>query len=199
MSISVFRKINRRNKTVVRNHRFLASAIFLMIWLCSSPSFAWWMWTPGDSVDDSTQNSLVAGYKPDQPIPFSHKLHAGKRQIACQYCHNGARRSASAVIPSTALCMGCHQVVAVESEPIKWLTQKYKNKEPVEWVRVHDMPHFVRFTHKMHVISGVSCETCHGPVAEMEKVGQWAPMQMGWCISCHKENNASISCQTCHY
>ena len=175
-------------------------ALTLLVWCSvSSVAYGWWMWTPGDSVDDSTQNGLVAGYEPDQPIPFSHKLHAGTRQIACEYCHNGARRSVSAVVPSTALCMGCHQVVSMDKEPIKWLAEKHKNKESIAWVKVHDLPDHVRFSHSMHVLSGVSCETCHGPVKTMEKVSQWAPLQMGWCIGCHKQNNASISCQSCHY
>ena len=150
-------------------------------------------------MDDSTQNVLVAGYEPDQPIPFSHKLHAGERNIACEYCHSGARRSASAVIPPTSTCMGCHQVVATDKAPIKWLTEKYEKKEPVRWVRVHDLPDHVRFSHKPHVLAGVSCESCHGPVKTMEKLGQWAPLQMGWCISCHKHEEASINCQSCHY
>ncbi|MCY4443348.1 MAG: cytochrome c3 family protein [Proteobacteria bacterium] len=165
----------------------------------SSQAYGWWMWTPGDTVDDSTQNTLVAGYMPDQPVPFSHKLHAGDRQISCEYCHSGARRSASAVVPDLATCMGCHQVVAIDKEPIKLITEKYRKNEPLQWVKVNDLPDHVRFSHQPHVLAGVSCESCHGEVKEMEKVSQWAPLQMGWCIGCHKENNASISCQSCHY
>ena len=159
----------------------------------------WWMWTPGDTVDDSMQNSLVAGYVPDQPLPFSHKLHAGDRQIACAYCHSGARRSASAVVPGLDTCMGCHQVVATDKEPIKKITEKWNKKEPIKWVRVHDLPDHVRFSHKPHVLASMSCESCHGDVKNMEKLGQWAPLQMGWCVSCHKERQAPINCQTCHY
>lgn len=161
--------------------------------------FGWWMWTPGDTVDDSMQNSVVAGYVPDQPLPFSHKLHAGERQIACAYCHSGARRSPSAVVPGLDTCMGCHKVVATDREPIKQLQQKWQNKEPIAWIKVHDLPDHVRFTHKPHILANMSCESCHGDVKSMEKLGQWAPLQMGWCVSCHKERQAPINCQTCHY
>ena len=184
---------------MIRYNLYRLAILFVLSFFFSSNAYSWWMWTPGDSVDDSTQNSIVAGYKPDQPIPFSHKLHAGDRKIACEYCHNGARRSKSAVIPSMASCMGCHQAVATDKEPIKYLTKKYKSNESIEWVKVHDLPDHVRFSHKPHILANVSCESCHGPVETMEKVGQWAPLQMGWCIGCHKENNANISCQGCHY
>ena len=164
--------------TKLSKYLFKIIVIILALSL-SNQAYGWWMWTPGDSVDDSTQNSLVAGYKPDQPIPFSHKIHAGDRKIACEYCHNGARRSKSAVIPSSASCMGCHQVIATDKEPIKLLTKKYKANKPIEWIKVHDLPDHVRFSHKAHVLANVSCESCHGKVAEMEKVGQWAPFTNG--------------------
>lgn len=165
----------------------------------SGQALGWWFWTPGDTVDDSTQNGLVVGYHPDQPIDFNHKLHAGERKIDCQFCHTGARRSSSAVIPPVNNCMGCHKIIATDKEPIKWLTEKYKNNEPIEWVKVHDLPDHVRFSHKPHALAEISCQTCHGPVETMGTAEQWAPLQMGWCLDCHKENNASISCSTCHY
>jgi hypothetical protein len=174
----------------------LVSPFLLLIALVlasgSREARAWWMWTPGDTVDD-------VGYKPTQPIPFSHALHAGKRQIPCEYCHSAARRSASAGIPPLNTCMGCHKVVRTDKEPIKWLTEKYNKNEPVEWVKVHDSPQYVHFTHKQHVAAGIDCQTCHGKVENMEVVEQVAPLQMGWCIGCHKEKGASINCITCHY
>jgi len=175
------------------------SLVCLIFALHSTQSFGWWFWTPGDTVDDSTQNGIAIGYHPDQPIDFSHKIHAGDRKINCEYCHNGARRSASAVIPPVNTCMGCHSVVAVDKEPIKWLTEKYNKKEPIVWTKVHDLPDHVRFTHQPHVLAEISCQTCHGPVEEMGTAEQWAPLQMGWCIDCHKERNVKISCNACHY
>jgi hypothetical protein len=95
--------------------------------------------------------------------------------------------------------MGCHKVVATDKEPIKWLTEKYNKNEPIEWVKVHDLPEYAHFSHKPHVKAGVECQSCHGNVQNMAVVEQVAPLQMGWCIGCHKEKGASIDCITCHY
>lgn len=160
--------------------------------LTSERAAAWWMWTPGDTVDN-------VGYKPTQPIPFSHKNHAGDRQIPCQYCHSSARRSSAAGIPPLNTCMGCHKLVGTDLDPIKDLTQHYQQNKPMEWVKVHDLPDFVRFTHKPHVAAGLECQACHGQVQTMDVVEQVAPLQMGWCISCHREKKASTECATCHY
>lgn len=182
--------------------------------LASTGCRGWWFWTPGDTVDN-------VGYHPSQPIAFSHKNHAGDRKIPCQYCHSSARRSASAGIPSSNTCMGCHKFAATEHEGIKYLTEKYKKNEPIEWTKVHDLPDFVRFTHARHVQSGLACQECHGKVEEMDTASQGAPLQMGWCVSCHQqkgvaldqkgvasdnphksghtETRANLDCQTCHY
>jgi hypothetical protein len=171
----------------------LVTASLAALWLTSGPAQAWWMYTPGDTVDN-------VGYKPEQPIPFSHKLHAGDRQIPCQYCHSSARRSITSGIPPLNTCMGCHKVTMTDRPNIKTITEHFNNNKPMEWVKVHDLPDFVRFSHKMHVTSGgLQCQDCHGPVQEMEVVEQVAPLQMGWCVQCHKERGASIDCMTCHY
>ena len=149
-------------------------------------------WTPGDTVDN-------VGYKPDQPLPFSHKLHAGDKKIPCQYCHSAARRSETAGIPPVNTCMGCHRLVAVDRDPIKYIQEKYAAHDPIVWTKVHDMPDFVRFTHKRHVQAGVACETCHGDVAKMDTAEQKAPLQMGWCVECHMQKGAPTACYTCHY
>ena len=165
------------------------------------------LWTPGDTVDN-------VGYHPDQPIDFPHNLHAGEKQIPCQYCHSSARRSASAGIPSMNTCMGCHKFVATDKEPIKYLTEQVQKNEPIVWTKVHDMPDFVRFAHKPHVISdklaenykeefekndGQLCFLCHGDVKEMQTAKQEKSLQMGWCVDCHVQNEAPVSCETCHY
>lgn len=172
--------------------RLLTLIFAVMSVLVSVEARAWWMWTPGDTVDD-------VGFKPPQPIPFSHKLHAGDRQIPCQYCHAAARRSNSGGIPPLNTCMGCHSVVRTDRPNIQKLTEHYKNDKPVEWIKVHDLPQYAHFSHRVHVNYGLSCQECHGPVEKMEVVEQVAPLQMGWCIGCHKQKNASLDCVTCHY
>lgn len=170
----------------------LAWSLFLSL-LLSEAAYSWSMYTPGDTVDN-------VGYKPEQPIPFSHKLHAGDKKIPCQYCHSAARRSITSGIPPLNTCMGCHKLVATDKEPIKKITEHYKNNDPIQWVKVHDLPDFVRFSHKIHVTGAkLECQECHGPVETMDVVEQLAPLQMGWCVGCHKEKNAKLDCMTCHY
>ncbi len=129
------------------------------------------------------------GYAPEQPIPFSHKVHAGNFKIPCLYCHGSAEFAAHAEVPGLELCMNCHQAVKIESPWIKELSAAYANNQPVAWVKVHVMPDFVRFNHSRHIAAGVECQTCHGPIHEMEKVYQYAPMTMGWCVDCHRNDN----------
>jgi hypothetical protein len=175
--------------------RFSLFSLFVatILFVASPRAYSWWMWTPGDTVDN-------VGYKPEQPIPFSHKLHAGDKKIPCQYCHSGARRSTVSGIPPLNTCMGCHKVVATDKPHIKKITEMYQKNQPMEWVKVHDLPDHVRFSHKVHVTgAGLNCQQCHGPVQEMEVVEQRAPLQMGWCIGCHKEKGAKQDCLACHH
>lgn len=190
-----------RNIPLLRQIPFGKSILLLFVTslLISSRADAWWMWTPGDTVDNSSQSIFAPGYKPTQPIPFSHKIHAGDRKIPCEYCHSSARRSASAGIPPLNNCMGCHKIVATDRENIKILTEAYTKKETINWIKVHDLPDHVRFSHQPHVAGGVTCQECHGAVETMEVVEQWAPLQMGWCISCHNQKEVSTNCMTCHY
>ena len=171
----------------------LLSVIFFIFSSSAYAGFSWWAWTPGDTVDH-------VGYSPDQPIPFSHKLHVTDKKVPCQYCHSSARRSIVSGIPPLNTCMGCHRFVKTDSPHIKKITKHFKEKKPMEWTKVHDLPDFVRFSHKIHVSGAkLECQTCHGPVETMEKVRQVAPLQMGWCIDCHREKKASTECLTCHY
>jgi hypothetical protein len=153
---------------------------------------------------------------PLQPIPFSHKHHAGDFQIDCQYCHSGTDQSRTAGMPSVEVCMGCHAQFPKEYdelEGIQILKQHWEEKKPIEWQQIHRLPEYVKFRHNRHFAVGVECQTCHGPVEEMDKLylvadTKWwqyglptTKLQMGWCIKCHRENNqqASQDCLTCHY
>lgn len=140
-------------------------------------------------------------YAPKQPIDYSHRLHAGELQIECKFCHTYARRSRSAGIPAVSQCMACHQVIGRGKADIEYLAKKYDSQKPIEWVKVHDLPDFVYFSHKRHVAAGFDCQTCHGPVEEMEVLYREAPLTMGWCVDCHRENldkGASVDCLACH-
>jgi len=152
---------------------------------------------------------------PKQPIPFSHKHHAGEFKIECLYCHSNTDKSPAAGVPSVELCMGCHAQFPLEYdeiEGIRILKQHWEEKKPIEWVQIHRLPEHVQFRHNRHVQAGVACQTCHGAVEEIDKLhlvpdtkmGYLVPvakLEMGWCISCHRQNNqqASQDCLKCHY
>ena len=161
---------------------------------------------------DAAWDSEAPG--PDQPIPFSHKHHSGSFGMDCQYCHSGTDRSRMAGVPSVELCMGCHAQFPAEYdqlEGIQILKQHWEERRPVEWVQIHRLPEHVKFQHQAHVRAGFACQDCHGPVEELDKLylvpdTKWwqyglptQKLEMGWCITCHRENGASQDCLTCHY
>lgn len=151
------------------------------------------------------------GYAPDQPIPFSHKIHAGELQIDCQFCHANVERSAHSTVPDTATCMKCHEYVASDSKDIQYLRQTYRQGIPLRWHKVHDLPDHARFSHKVHIARGFDCAQCHGDLKTMDKVEVVSPFNMGWCVNCHRDytqqehpagSNKSVQiteCSTCHY
>lgn len=126
------------------------------------------------------------GYMPTQPVPFSHKLHAGDLGIDCRYCHNTVEYAAAAAVPPTSTCMNCHMQIHPESESIKPLLESYTTGMPMEWIRVHDTPDYAYFNHSAHVTRGVSCVECHGRIDTMETVYQHETLSMGWCLECHR-------------
>lgn len=145
----------------------------------------------------------LRGYAPEQPIKFSHVTHVQKNQIECQFCHWTVSKSSFAAIPEVETCMGCHKLVNGTTDEqkaeIKKLQDFAAQDKPVPWVKVHVMPDHVKFNHKRHVKAGVSCQSCHGQVPEMEKVERVSSMKMGWCIDCHRQQGTSIDCNVCHY
>ena len=131
---------------------------------------------------------LTQGYQPTQPIAFSHKLHAGTHQINCAYCHTSVYKSKSANIPSSNICMNCHSQIKTESPEIKKIYRAIERKQPIQWVRIHNLPDLAYFNHSQHTqVAGLQCQTCHGPVQNMEVVYQYSALTMGWCINCHRE------------
>ena len=150
--------------------------------------------TAKTAIDGLYSIGVQQGYAPAQPIAFSHALHAGQYEIACQYCHTGVEIGKSANIPSANICMNCHthiqNVGGKEgiSPEIQKIYNAVDNNQPIEWVRVHNIPDLAYFNHAQHVaVGGVECQTCHGPIQEMEVVGQHSTLTMGWCIDCHRQ------------
>jgi cytochrome c2 len=163
-----------------------------------------------------SQIGVDQGYQPVQPIHYSHKIHAGDNGIDCKYCHSSARVSKHSGIPSLNVCMNCHKSIYEYNgettdeyskefydgeikklyAAVGWdeAEQKYTGEtQPVKWVRIHNLPDFAYFNHSQHVsVAGVQCQTCHGPVEEMEIMYQYAPLTMGWCINCHRETNVKV-------
>ena len=163
-------------------------------------------------------------YMPDQPIWFSHKIHAGQYKIDCQYCHSGASKGKSAWIPAVSVCMNCHKAIGegtlTGTSEISKIQEAYNNNMPVEWVRIHNLPDYAYFNHQQHVVAGgIECQKCHGPIEEMDKVYQYNVLSMGWCINCHRETEVNkelykklgredvhvvadqggLECARCHY
>ena len=158
-------------------------------------------------------------YMPEQPIFYSHKVHAGINQINCLYCHAGAEKSKHAMIPSENICMNCHKVISEYSgaplftaegkkvngtaeiqklyDHVGWdATAKEYTKpgKPIEWTRIHNLPDHVYFNHSQHVVAGKQqCQTCHGAITEMDEVHQFSDLSMGWCINCHRTTKVQFA------
>ncbi len=135
---------------------------------------------------------------PEQPIDFPHTVHVGQLGLACTYCHIHVEDSPEAGVPPLEICMGCHRSVAVDRPEVRKLIRSYEQKKPVEWIKVHDLPDFIYFSHKRHVRAEVDCSACHGDVAKMDRIKRVRPLRMGWCIGCHRALGASTDCATCH-
>lgn len=157
-------------------------------------------------------------YQPEQPIYYSHKVHAGVNQINCQYCHIGVYQGKQATIPSVNVCMNCHQAIneykgekmytedGKEVDGTAEIKKLYKyagfvegkpwdasNAKPIEWVRIHNLPDHVYFNHAQHVKAGqVQCQTCHGEIQKMGEVKQFSNLSMGWCVNCHRETKVQF-------
>ncbi|MEM6348265.1 MAG: c-type cytochrome [Bacteroidota bacterium] len=214
--------IMARTRSILQN-KFVATSLATFILVAGGAKL----------IVEARQVSLHEGYMPDQPIKFSHKLHAGENQIECQYCHTGTLKSKSAWIPSANVCMNCHKYIqegpqygkeeiskiydAIGFDPEKSQYIEDYEQKPIEWVRIHNLPDHAYFNHAQHVVvGGQECQTCHGPIEEMEVVYQYSSLGMGWCINCHREEKVKslgkdndlgltvedmggLNCARCHY
>lgn len=157
-------------------------------------------------IDGLYSIGIQQNYQPKQPIAFSHKIHAGQYEIECRYCHTGALKGKQANIPSANICMNCHSQIregtntgtteiskiyaAIGFDPA---TSSYTGKQkPIEWVRIHNLPDLAYFNHAQHNnVGGIECQTCHGPIEEMDVVKQYSLLTMGWCIDCHRKTDVN--------
>jgi c(7)-type cytochrome triheme protein len=134
---------------------------------------------------------------PEQPIPYSHKTHVGLG-LKCAACHKNPDPGEAMGFPAENFCLGCHQTVKKESPQIQKLAQAARDKKPIEWLRVYQIPPYVYFSHRVHTQAGATCETCHGPVRERTVITREVQHHMRDCMACHNEKKARNDCATCH-
>ncbi len=158
-------------------------AVGALVLVCAVVGFFWYYGSP---------KYLDVGYRPKQPVPYSHKLHAGDLGMDCRYCHTGVEVGAFATVPPTQTCMNCHKMILPESEKLLPVRESWATGEPLEWIRIHKIPDFAYFNHASHVTKGIGCFDCHGNIAQMEVVEQKQPLSMGWCLDCHRNPEMHI-------
>jgi cytochrome c2 len=173
--------------TIVRSNGF----IFIVVFIVGALGFK-------AVVNGLYSIGVQQGYQPKQPIAFSHKIHAGQYEIDCKYCHTGVLKGKNANIPSLNICMNCHNQIksgtTTGEKEIAILVSAFEKQEPIEWVRVHNLPDLAYFNHAQHVnVGGVECKTCHGPIEEMDVVRQHSLLTMGWCIDCHRKTSVDTT------
>lgn len=191
------------------------SAKLAILFLVMTAGFALPVLLGFRQVSDIQLPNIHTGYQPEQPISYSHRLHAGYLNIDCQYCHTGVEESRHATLPPLQTCMNCHNLVQGSTEQAKENIQKLINAwdggngDGVKWKRVHNNPDFVYFNHMTHVriahyvddngqhrkdekgnpVKGIDCEVCHGDQKTVGVARQYQPLTMGWCINCHRDQN----------
>jgi len=165
------------NKTrVIASSAFVVLPVYVvgLVWYGASPK------------------TVNVGYQPEQPVAFSHALHAGELGIDCRYCHTNVESSAAASVPATETCMNCHKMIWTSSPKLLPVRESYATLSPLLWVKVHDLPDYVYFDHSAHVTRGVGCVSCHGRVDLMTEVSQKEPLSMGWCLGCHRSPEQAL-------
>jgi len=197
-----------------RNKRYIALVSLVLFF-----AFGWWL------TDAGIHLGRQKNYQPQQPIFFSHRVHAGLNQISCLLCHGNAWESRHATVPSLNVCMNCHMAIndyhgerlqRADGTPVDpqgeidklysytgYDPQKGKYTQQghsIEWVKIHNLPDLVYFNHSQHVRAGnVQCQTCHGPIQEMDEVKQFADLSMGWCINCHRTTKVTFPDSANHW
>jgi hypothetical protein len=212
---SSLRKLSDEKEGIVRSEPvpFYRNKVYLM-----TAILAFFCYGGYTTINAAMGLGRQKNYQPEQPIYYSHKVHAGVNQINCLYCHSAAQDSKFSNIPSVNVCMNCHKAVKeYKGDPITkedgtpvngtaeiqklynyagWnpQTKTYDRPgQPIQWVKIHALPDHVYFNHSQHVKVGKqNCQTCHGPIQEMGEVYQYSDLSMGWCINCHRESKVNF-------
>ncbi len=158
-------------------------AITVAVFIVAVIGFFWYYGSP---------RYTDVGYRPIQPVYYSHNLHAGDLGIDCRYCHYDIEYSSVANLPPTQVCMNCHKIIGTDNDRLQPVRDSWANDIPIRWVRVHSLPDYAYFNHAAHLRAGVGCSTCHGNIAAMEVVEQKQPLSMGWCLDCHRNPGPSL-------
>ena len=178
---SFIEKLQSSFKEVSSNNTVRSAVIWMFIMLGGKAT-----------MDGLFKIGMQQGYAPKQPIAFSHKLHAGEYKINCTYCHTGVYKGKQAGIPAANICMNCHNAIKRESPEIQKIYASIEKEQPVEWVRVHNLPDLAYFNHAQHTnVAGLECTNCHGDINKMEVVQQRSSLTMGWCIDCHRKTEVN--------
>jgi mono/diheme cytochrome c family protein len=179
--IPLLQRIAENGKKLTANSAFKTGAALLITLLIGKAT-----------IDAAYGVGIHQGYAPEQPIQFSHKLHAGQYEINCNYCHTGVYKGKGANIPSANICMNCHNAIKRESPEIQKIYRSLEKDEPIQWVRVHNLPDLAYFNHAQHTnVGGLECTNCHGEINKMEVVEQRSTLTMGWCIDCHRKTEVN--------
>ena len=147
-----------------------------------------WVLMALDRSPYTTKQGIVLS----QPVPFSHEHHVAGLGLDCRYCHTSVETSRFAGIPPTATCMNCHKLIWADSDMLEPVRASLRDERPIVWTRVHDLPDFAYFDHSIHVAKGIGCVSCHGRVDQMPLMRQAAPLQMEWCLACHRHPEAQV-------
>lgn len=140
----------------------------------------------------------AAAVPPQQPVAYSHQVHAGMLQLKCALCHANPNPGEMMKFPAVSTCMGCHSAVKTESAEIRKIAAATASKAELKWVRVYQIPSYVNFSHRSHMETGNKCSECHADVTIRDALFKEGDISMGGCMNCHRLKKASIDCTYCH-
>jgi hypothetical protein len=175
---------NKKRRSVLRTTPMLLTVSLVVVVAATAAGYYWY---------------YPSGLGVAQPIPFSHRFHVTEKKLSCFFCHTGAISTERAGVPPVETCMLCHSRIIIHHPEIAKLRRHYDQRQPVEWNRVTTfIPEFIYFNHSAHIRAGFDCSRCHDDVAGMDRVSPAHEITMGFCVQCHRDQNASHDCLMCH-